>query len=160
MQAGKTKNDKNGQAMSRYICYNISMDKRFINTYIKYTAKKPILFFVMIGVFLFFILFISFNTKTNLIQSYSGTMAGNTIVINAEINAAPDKIYVYANRNEAVFLITVKNIERTNNKTVLIIDNYAGLLELISAKNINIDIPINEISLFERVFLRCGKVNE
>ena len=136
------------------------MGKRFINTYIKYTAKKPILFFLMIGVFLFFIFFISLTTKTSVIKSYDATIAGNTIVINAEIDSAPDKIYVYVNRNEAVFLINVKSINRTNNKTVLIIDNEVELHELFSVENITIDVPVSEITLFERVFLRGGKVNE
>ena len=136
------------------------MGKRFINTYIKYTAKKPILFFLMIGVFLFFIFFISLTTKTSVIKSYDATIAGNTIVINAEIDSAPDKIYVYVNRNEAVFLINVKSINRTNNKTVLIIDNEVELHELFSVENITIDVPVSEMTLFERVFLRGGKVNE
>lgn len=135
------------------------MGKRFINTYIKYTAKKPILFFVMIGVFVFFILFVSLTTKTSLVQSYEGIMSGDTIVINAEINTAPEKIYIYENRNEAVFLINVKSMEYEDNSTMLFVDNDAGLLGLSDAKNIKIDIPVGEITLFERVFLKGGKVN-
>ena len=135
------------------------MGKRFINTYIKYTAKKPILFFAMIGVFIFFIFYVSLTTKTSLIQSYDGTMAGNTIVINVEIDTALDKIYVYENRNEAVYIINIKNMECTDNTTILFIDNETELHELSATENIKIDIPISEITLFERVFLKGGKVN-
>jgi len=136
------------------------MNRRFINTYIKYTAKKPILFFTMIGVFLFSILFISLTTKTNIVKSFSGTMVGNSVIIETEININPYRIYAYVNRNEAVYMIDVNNIKLQNNKTVLLIGNYMELPELISAKNIYIDIPFNEISLFERVFLRGSKIND
>jgi len=136
------------------------MNRRFINTYIKYTAKKPILFFMMIGTFLFSILFISLTTKTNLVKSYSGTMVGNSIIIDTEIKTIPYKIYAYSNKNEAVYMINIRNVERQNNKTVLFIGNYTELPDLISAHNIYIDIPQNEISLFERVFLRGSKIND
>lgn len=135
------------------------MGKRFINTYIKYTAKKPVLFFAMIGMFLFLILFVSLTTKTSLIQSYDGTIARNTVVINAVINTTPENIYVYENRNEAVYLMNVKNMERMNNTTMLFVDSDAEFLELSATENIKIDIQIGEITLFEHVFLKGGKVN-
>ena len=86
-------------------------------------------------------------------------MTGNSIVINAEIDAAPDKIYVYENRNEAVYLINVKNMERKDDATMLFIDSGTEFFELSAAENIKIDIPIGEITLFERVFLKGGKIN-
>ena len=135
------------------------MGKRFINTYVKYVAKKPILFFVMIGVFMFFILFIALTTKTSLIQTYDGTITGNTIIVSAEIKTAPDKIYVYENRNEAVFLVSVTGVDRNDNSTVFYISDHKELSEVASAEIIKLDIPVGTISLFERVFLKGGKVN-
>ena len=135
------------------------MGKRFINTYVKYVVKKPILFFAMIGVFVFLILFVSLTTKTSLIQSYEGLIFGDTIVINAEINTVPENIYVYENRNEAVYLVNIKSMEHEDNSTVLIIGNNTELHGLPAAENIKIDIPVDEITLFERVFLKGGKVN-
>ena len=135
------------------------MGKRFINTYVKYVAKKPILFFSMIGVFIFFILFVSLTTKTSLIQSYEGLILGDTIVINAEINTVPENIYIYENRNEAVYLINIDSIEHEDNLTILSIGTIAELHGLSAAESIKIDIPVGEISLFERIFLKGGKVN-
>ena len=135
------------------------MEKRFINTYVKYVAKKPILFFAMIGVFVFFILFVSLTTKTSLFQSYEGLILGDTIVINAEINTVPENIYVYENRNEAVFLLNIDGIEHEDNSTILFIDKSMELHGLTAAESIKIDIPVGEISLFERIFLKGGKVN-
>jgi hypothetical protein len=135
------------------------MGKRFINTYVKYVVKKPILFFAMIGVFVFLILYVSLTTKTNLIQSYEGLIFGDTIVINAEINTVPENIYVYENRNEAVYLINIDGIVYEDNSTILSIGNNAGLHGLTAAESIKIDIPVGEISLFERIFLKGGKVN-
>ena len=135
------------------------MGKRLINTYIKYTAKKPILVFATIGVFMFFILFISLTTKTSLIQSYDGTITENTIVINAKINITPENIYIYENRNEAIYLINVKSMDNTDNLTILFVDNDTVVFEMTESRNIKIDIPIGEITLFERVFLKGGKVN-
>jgi hypothetical protein len=135
------------------------MGKRFINTYIKYTAKKPILFFVMIGVFVFFILFIALTTRTSLIQKYDGAMTGNTIVVSAVIKTKPDVIYVYENRNEAVFLLSVTGIVNNDDSTIFFVNGNAELSEITDAEIIKFDIPVGEISLFERVFLKGGKVH-
>ena len=135
------------------------MGKRFINAYVKYVAKKPVLFFAMIGIFVFFILFVSLTTKTSLIQSYEGLILGDTIVINAGINIVPENIYVYENRNEAVYLLIIDGIEREDNSTILFIGNDAGLHGLAAAESVKIDIPVGEISLFERIFLKGGKVS-
>jgi len=135
------------------------MGKRLINTYIKYTAKKPILVFATIGVFMFLIFFISLTTKTSLIQSYEGTITENTIVINAKVEITPENIYIYENRNEAVYLINVKKIDNTENLTIIFVDNDTVVFEMTESRNIKIDIPIGEITLFERVFLKGGKVN-
>ncbi|MCL2813613.1 MAG: hypothetical protein FWD23_03340 [Oscillospiraceae bacterium] len=134
------------------------MNKRFINTYIKYTAKKPVLFFAMIGIFVFFILFISLTTKTSLIQSYNGLIFGDTIVVNAELKTVPESIFVYVNRNEAVYLINIKSMEHEDNSTILFIDNNEEH-GLAAAENIKIDIAVGEITLFERIFLKGGKAN-
>lgn len=135
------------------------MGKRFINTYVKYVAKKPILFFAMVCVFVFFILFLSLTTKTSLIQTYDGTMTGNSIVVNTEIKTAPDKIYVYENRNEAVFLVSVTNIDHNDSTTTFFLNDGTELSEISNTGIVKIDIPIGEISLFERIFLKGGKVN-
>jgi len=135
------------------------MGKRFINTYVKYVVKKPILFFAMIGVFVFLILYVSLTTQTSLIQSYEGLIFGDTIVINAEINTVPENIYVYENRNEAVYLINIDGIVHEDNLTILSIGNFIELHGLTAAESIKIDIPVGEISLFERIFLKGGKVN-
>jgi hypothetical protein len=134
------------------------MGKRFINTYVKYVAKKPILFFAMVCVFVFFILFLSLTTKTSLIQTYDGTMTGNSIVVNTEIKTAPDKIYVYENRNEAVFLVSVTNIDHNDSTTTFFLNDGTELSEISNTGIVKIDIPIGEISLFERIFLKGGKV--
>ena len=135
------------------------MSKRFINAYVKYVAKKPILFFAMIGIFVFSILYVSLTTKTSLIQTYDGTMIENSIVVNAEIKTAPDKIYVYENRNEAVFRVSVTNIDHNNRTTTFFLNDGTELSKISEAEMIKIDIPIGEISLFERIFLKGSKVN-
>ena len=133
--------------------------RRFINTYVKYTAKKPILLFAMIAFFISLILYISLTTKTNLYQTFDGVLSEDCITIDKDIYTVPEVVYVYENRNEAVFAVNVERFENRDNTTILHVSFADGSPELDPSENVKVDIQVGEITLFERVFVKGGKVN-
>ena len=135
------------------------MNKRLINTYVKYTAKKPILFFAMIIIFLFVIISLTLSTKTNVIIIREGTVDDNIIIINGIYSSHAGRLYVYTNRNEAVHHITIAETIHQYGKTFFVFEDNVEFLGKIE-QQISVDIPVREITIFERLFLRGGRINE
>jgi len=133
--------------------------RKFINVYIKYTAKTPTLVIAMIVFFVSLILCISLTTKTNLYQTFDGALLGESIVIEKEIDTLPEVVYIYENRNEAVFPVNIEYFETKDYTTILSISCTNDAFRLTSSENFKIDVLIGEITLFERVFMKGGKVN-
>lgn len=67
-----------------------------------------------------------------------------------------NEVYVYENRNEAVYKVKIEpEMVRQENNSLEISVNQLGFIP--QSDSVNIDIPIQEITLFRRVFLQGGK---
>jgi len=137
-----------------------TMNKNLVNTYIKYTVKKPILFFTMIIINLLLIIILALLTKTSVIVTHDGVLNNQTIIINDLIISYTGYIYIYNNRNENVYSIAIYETIYQEEKTIFIFEDNIEFSSLINQKQIKVDIPIREITIFERLFLRGGKTNE
>ena len=137
------------------------MNKKFVNTYVKYTAKKPLLFFAMILVGVLSITILALSTKTSLMLSANGVVNGYSIVFNGEADSSyTGFIYVYSDRNEGVYSVEVLKTIHEKEQTIFLLDDNNGYISTMNQQEIKIDIPIREMTIFERVFLKGGKVNE
>lgn len=131
------------------------MKKKSANLYVKLTAKSAILFVLLILLSVTFILYITINTKVDVVRTYEGRIEGNQIIINNIRHYKLDKIYVYVNRNESVYTVDInKNLTFDNN--CMIIDYDVDKFQFTS-NLVKVDIPIKKVTLFERVFMRGGK---
>lgn len=135
------------------------MNKKFVNAYIKYTAKTPILFFTMIIVGVLSIILLSLTTKTNIVVSTDATLEDNAVIVDGIFDTNTGFIYIYTNRNDHVFSVEISETVHSDSITIFYLDKN-DLFANIIQRDIGVDIPIREITIFERVFLRGGRINE
>jgi hypothetical protein len=132
------------------------MDKKRANLYVKYTAKNPIVFISLIILAIIAILLLTFNTKVSIYSTYEGGFVGQAISIDGRVTVSGDSVYMYTNRNDAIYTAKVSSIEYHGEKTSIQIKDAQNLNNL-DKGNMKIDIPVKQITLFQRVFLRGGK---
>ncbi|CAH1209526.1 hypothetical protein PAECIP111893_03046 [Paenibacillus plantiphilus] len=134
------------------------MNKKTANLYVRFTAQNPLPFigFVALAVLSLFVL--TMSTKLNVINTYDGVMNNQTIVISDhEIANMPSKVYVYTNRNEKVYPMQMTSeVQYDAGNTILYVEGSGSESDL---GHVKVDVPIGETTLFERVFLKGGKVN-
>ena len=133
--------------------------KKLANTYVKYVAKKPVLFLGLLIVSVAIIMILTLTTKTNLVVTYDAVIDEECIRVNDAVTPCKNFLYVYSNRNEYVYRIEMTDRHYDEDSTtfsVIITDELTQLKQ----QDIQVDIPVKEISLFERIFLRGGKANE
>ena len=132
------------------------MNKKTGNFYVKYTAKDPIVFILLLILAISSILLLTFNTRVSVYSTYEGKFIGQVISINGCVDVKGDSLYVYTNRNDAIYTARVSSIEFYGETTNIQIKENQNL-NILDKGNIKIDIPVRQITLLERVFLRGGK---
>ena len=127
--------------------------KKLAYSYVKYVVKKPVLFGALIFISITIIIIMTLTTKINLIVSYDAIIDKDTIKIEKVIEPYANYLYVYSNRNEYVYRFEVRGIKYEKDSTTIFIvaSNEVDGLE---QQGIQVDIPMKEISLFERIFER------
>ena len=132
------------------------MRKKYANLYVKMTAKSPFLFLILILISTIFLLGVTLTTKVDVIETYEAKVENNQICIQNRNDITLDEIYVYENRNEAVYKVIIEpEMIRQESNSLEIPVNELGFIPL--SDSVNIDIPIRKITLFRRVFLQGGK---
>ena len=150
---------------------------RIGRTYIRLVTKSSFFFpgFVLIGVAI--ILFITINTKIDVIKTYQMNIGKNgseyALFFDNQINSPSiNKIFIYETKNEAVYQVNnVVNITKStkgsiSSKTELSFDlsssDDIALKEFLKkhiGTQVKADIPIKKISLLERIFTKGGMKN-
>lgn len=132
------------------------MRKKYANLYVKMTAKSPLLFLMLILISIIFLFGVTLTTKVDVIKTYKVKIQNNKICIQNVNEITWNEVYVYENRNEAVYKVKIEpEMIRQENNSLEISVNQLGFIP--QSDSINIDIPIQEITLFRRVFIQGGK---
>lgn len=132
------------------------MRKKYANLYVKMTAKNPFLFLILILISIIFLFGVTLTTKVDVIETYKVKVENNKICIQDVNNVTWNEVYVYENRNEAVYKVKIEpEMVKPENNSLEIFVNQLGFIP--QSDSVNIDIPIREITLFRRVFLQGGK---
>ena len=132
------------------------MRKKYANLYVKMTAKSPLLFLVLILISTIFLFGVTLTTKVDVIETYKVKVENNQICIQDVNDITLTEVYVYENRNEAVYKVIIEpEMIRQENNFLEISVNELGFIP--QSDSVNIDIPIRKITLFRRVFLQGGK---
>ena len=132
------------------------MRKKYANLYVKMTAKSPLLFLLLILISIIFLFGVTLTTKVDVIETYKVKVENNMICIQNVSNITLNEVYVYENRNEAVYKVKIQpEMLNQENNSLEISVNQLGFIP--QSDSVNIDIPIREITLFRRVFLQGGK---
>ncbi len=132
------------------------MKKQSANLYVKMTAKNPFLFLSLILISVLILLGVTLTTKVDVIETYDAKFENNTIHIENVDYDSLHEIYVYENRNEAVYKIQVEQemIKKDSNFIEILVKDLDFEPQ---AEYVKVDIPVREITLFRRVFLQGGK---
>ncbi len=120
------------------------------------TAKSPLLFLLLILISIIFLMGVTLMTTVDVIKTYNVKVENNKICVQDIGDIVPDEVYVYENRNEAVYKVMIKPEMVSQEKDSLEISvNDLGFIP--QADSVNIDVPLRKITLFRRVFLQGGK---
>lgn len=132
------------------------MRKKTANLFVKMTAKSPLLFLGLILLSVVIILYITLTTEVDVIQTYEAKVEGNTLMISQVNRQNLSKLYVYENREKAVYCLEPEEEEIEWSTTGVKVfpgeDFFDGETDFVK-----VDIPVRKISLFRRVFLQGGK---
>ena len=79
------------------------MRKKYANLYVKMTAKSPLLFLLLILISIIFLMGVTLMTTVDVIRTYKAKVENNKICVQDIGDIVPDEVYVYENRNEAVY---------------------------------------------------------
>jgi len=132
------------------------MRKKYANLYVKVTAKSPLLFLILILISIAFLFGVTLTTKVDVIETYKVKVENNKIRIQNISDFTLNEVYVYENRNEAVYKVIIEpEMVREDNNSLEISVNELGFTP--QSGSVYIDIPIRKITLFRRVFLQGGK---
>ena len=132
------------------------MRKKYANLYVKMTAKSPLLFLALILISTIFLFGVTLTTKVDVIETYKAKVENDQICIQDVNDITLNEVYVYENRNEAVYKVIIEpEMFRQESNSLEISVNELGFIP--QSDSVNIDIPIRKITLFRRVFLQGGK---
>ena len=132
------------------------MRKKYANLYVKMTAKSPLLFLILILISTIFLFVVTLTTKVDVIETYKAKVENNQICIQDVNDITMNEVYVYENRNEAVYKVIIEpEMFSQESNSLEISVNKLGFIP--QSDSVNIDIPIRKITLFRRVFLQGGK---
>jgi len=128
------------------------MSTKFQRLYVKYLIKSPILFysFLLVGVLLFCVL--SVSTKLDVKETFSATYNDNKVTISGEYRPLSKVIYIYSDRNDKIHKLEYDDIRIEDGETIVTIKEDIEI-----AKDINIDIIVEQQTLLERIFVKAGK---
>lgn len=132
------------------------MRKKTANLFVKMTAKSPLLFLGLILLSVVIILYITLTTEVDVIQTYDAKVEGNTLMISQVNRQKLSKLYVYENREKAVYCLEPEEGDIDWDGTGMLVSLEEPLFEP-ETDFVKVDIPVRKISLFRRVFLQGGK---
>lgn len=104
------------------------MRKKYANLFVKMTAKSPLLFLLLILLSVLFLFGVTLMTKVDVIKTYNVKIENDKICIQNASDFMPDEVYVYENRNEAVYKIKIEP-------------------EMVSRENNSVEISVNQLSV-------------
>ena len=135
----------------------LTMTNRGINKYIKYVIKSPAVFIIYMSLSLAVIFILAYFTSSYIFITVDGLICGETILIDEKINKDTNFIFVYVDRNDGMFLLEITETIHEEHQTIFafLCDN-----EFFDKNHerIHVEIPIEEITMFERIFIRGGRV--
>lgn len=132
------------------------MRKKRANLFVKLTAKSPLLFLLLIFISIVFLFGVTLTTKVDVIETYNAKVENNKICVQNVTDLPENEVYIYENRNEAVYkVITEPEMFSQENNSLEIPLNKLGFIP--QSDSVKIDISIQKITLFRRVFLQSGK---
>lgn len=132
------------------------MRKKYANLFVKMTAKSPLLFLLLILLSVLFLFGVTLTTKVDVIKTYNVKIENDKICIQNASDFMPDEVYVYENRNEAVYKVKIEPemVSWENNSLEISVNQLSFIPQ---SDYVYIDIPIQKITLFRRVFIQGGK---
>ncbi len=131
--------------------------KTFSQIYVKYIIKTPVLFFLYIGIGIGIFLYLTLSLQLDVMTTYQADYQDGTVVIPAKEPIDANKIYLYKDRNEKVYTVSVGQTEYENGTVIFHIDekDIADTGKL--SGDITVDVINGKESLFKKIFIKAGK---
>lgn len=131
--------------------------RSFSQAYVKYIVKTPILFYAFLSIGIGIFLYMTLSIQMDVRVTYEAKYEKGDIVFFSSKPVEWEKIYIYKDRNEKVYSVSVDSAVFEDNTATLHIkeaDNSA-FKEL--SGDVYVDVTKTTESLFERIFKKAGK---
>lgn len=126
----------------------------FERIYVKYAVKSPLIFYLYLVAFISIFLLVSTKMRLEKRQIYEAQIQGNKVeaVCSAKKNLSDNKIYVYTDKNQEVFMFHVQEIEYENGVMRLILEEEQNDI----LGSVMLEMVEGDYSLFQRIFVKAG----
>lgn len=118
--------------------------------------------FVLLGVISF--LFLTLTIRIDVIKTYTAKVLSSESEIVLQIKAAnvqDGPAYIYSNKNEAVFPVSIEKTEDLNDSVNLYFSSDSEkVIRSLSPQHLYVEIPQGKETLLYRIFLKGGKGRE
>jgi hypothetical protein len=132
--------------------------------YIRWMTRTPWPFLGFVGLGIGLFLYLMLSTKIEVIKTYSAQVIQNQtqITVGIKEDLITDAIvYIYSNKNEAVYPVSIVKTENVSPQTLLYFDdNGQKVLSALLGKELFIDITQRKESLLYQIFVRGGNRRE
>lgn len=130
--------------------------RKFVDNLIDKISKNSFVFFMIVITCVALIVILSLSIQTDDMFTVNVRIEGNVICIDEEIVVSNDHVFVYQDRNERVYALTIKSMYFEDGQTFFVVE-LEKATDILGLSTPKADIPISKSSVFERVFLKGGK---
>lgn len=123
-------------------------------------TKSPTIFALVVFIHLISIFSLSIKTETYLFSTNTATIEEDVLVVQGEVNIIAEQIYIYSEKNSTVIKDRIICHEYLDGNTYIYISGNEDFLQQNGSKSVTVEIPAEKTTLFNRLFINGGKINE
>mgnify|MGYP000861549520 CR=1 FL=1 len=83
----------------------------------------------------------------------------HSITVSGKVDSYTGFIYAYNDRNDQMYSIEISETVYEEGQTRFLLKGDNEYIATMNQQEIKVDVPMREMTIFERVFLKGGKVN-
>lgn len=139
--------------------------RKIIKVYMKLMTKSPVLFLSYLLIFIGITLYLTISTKIDIVNTYLSLIEIQNdktyIAFDKKISIDSEKIYTYIDKNIEVYEIHTQIVSYNSGKSLYEVTYNNDLSKDFfiqnNGKEIKVDIPQGQTTLFNRIFFEGGK---
>ena len=137
------------------LTYRGKVLSNFQKRYLKYVIKSPLLFYAFLALGMLLFVCLSLWIRLDVIETYAATLSGNTVTVHEALAPASPTVYLYENRNDKIYKLDYRHIDRQSGATIFTIDAGSDAAAALP-RDISVDVTVRQQTLLQRIFAKGG----